>query len=755
MIRAFFAWLLLALSASAADSIEESLLPAEQAFAFESTLKDPHTVSARWRVAEGYYLYRDRFGFFIDTPGYRLGEPIVPDGTIKKDEFFGETEIYRGSVEILLPVSYEDGAAPRFSLRARAQGCADLGVCYPPYTQTVELTMPASVVGSAPEATSFAGFASAAPDGIAGLMRNAVIGDADVLDPEKAFRVEAHAPKDDLVRLRLLIEPGHYLYKDKLAFSVTSPAQAVAGKPELPVGTFQEDRFFGRQEIYDHDVEVLLPIKNLPQGVTAITLTVKLQGCAKTGICYPPATREVMAALTSAAPGDNEPASVTAPEQDRIAEQLATGNIGWSIMVFFGLGLLLAFTPCVLPMVPILSGLIVGQRHHLTPRTAFMLSAVFVLAMALTYAALGVVAGASGANLQAWFQKPGVLITFAGVFVLLDLSMFGLYDLHLPAVWRNRLSAASNHQKSGSLFGAGVMGFFSAIIVGPCVTPPLVGALLYMGHGGSALEGGLALFSMGLGMGTPLLILGASAGTLLPKAGAWMDAVKELFGVLLLGVALWLLERVIPPALLMALAGVLLIISGIYMGALDSVASADTSWRRLWKAFGLAGMIYGALLLVGAAGGGQNLLQPLKGVLVLSGTREVHDGLAFTPIKGANGLKAALADAGNRGKTVMLDFYADWCVACKEMEAQTFSDAAVKASLADAVLLQADVTPWDARDQELLRSLDIYGPPAILFFDERGNELKSRRIFGFMKAQDFAGHVRDSWSHAATAEADR
>jgi thiol:disulfide interchange protein DsbD len=430
-------------------------------------------------------------------------------------------------------------------------------------------------------------------------------------------------------------------------------------------------------------------------------------------------------------------------EQDQIAARLAKVGLFGALALFFGLGLLLAFTPCVFPMIPILSGIIAGQGKDITTRQAFMLSLAYVLAMALTYAIVGVIAGLFGANLQAAFQTPWVLTLFAGIFVALALSMFGFYELQLPSALQTRLTELSNQQQGGTLIGAAIMGLLSALIVGPCVAPPLMGALIFIGKTGDAILGFFALLGLGLGMGAPLLLIGTSAGKLLPRAGAWMDAIKAVFGVLLLAVAVLLLERILPTAIALLLWGLLLIGSAVYLGALEPLPTPTNGWRKLWKGLGVALLIYGALMLAGAAAGGRDTLQPLRGLV----TGRVGAGspahLEFKRIKSVADLERELAAAKAQGKPVMLDFYADWCVSCKEMERDTFLAPEVQAAMGRFVLLQADVTANDAEDKALMQErFGLHGPPAMLFFDATGTERRGYRLVGFVPADEFSAHLR-------------
>ncbi len=585
--------------------------------------------------------------------------------------------------------------------------------------------------------------------------------DGKFLPPEKAFRLTVTARNTNTLVARWQIAEGYYLYRDKMRFELNSAHGVSLGKAALPSGVVEEDEFFGRVEIYPQDMEVDLPLLRTTTGLQSVRLEVQYQGCAKVGLCYPPITQQIslklpteenastvaaiMAggehtrgnSLTSKAPRNEKLLRST---QDQIAEQLSAGSLWLNVAFFFGAGLLLAFTPCVFPMIPILAGVIAGQGAKIDTRKAFLLSVTFVLAMAFAYTAAGVIVGLSGENVQALLQNPWVIAVFASVFVALALSMFGFYDLQMPPTVQTRLSAACGRRQSGTFIGAGIMGVLSALIVGPCVTAPLIGVLLYIAHTGDALLGGAALFSLSLGMGAPLLVIGTSAGKFIPKAGKWMVVVKAIFGVLLLCVAVWLLARILPASLTMALWALLLIVSSIYMGAFDVICEGASNWLRLRKGLGLAMSVYGAVLLVGAAAGGQDPLRPLGGVLTTGAA--LDSSLEFEPIKGVYGLQRAVDDARAQNKPVMLDFYADWCVSCKEMERYTFSDPDVQAILRGAVLLQADVTRNDARDRALLKSLGLFGPPAILFYTPEGREQPAARVVGFMSADEFGRHVR-------------
>ncbi len=739
---------------------EQELLPPEQAFPISSRADGADKVTITWDIAEGYYLYKNKIRFRSETGGIELGEPEFPQSTIKADEFFGDVEIFRGRLDIRIPLN-RTGDAGELKLEAASQGCADLGVCYPPQRQNLVLKLPASATpaGAAPPSDSTKQVKSPLA-AITDLGRDLGLADEDdILDPEQAFRFDAMVEAPDRLRLLWIIADGTYLYQEKVHVELEDAEGVAIGAFELPEAEIKPDMArpdgsIGDVAIFQHEIDLQLPLLRSSAQATDITLVARYQGCAERGICYPPITKRLpltlaamdpagithtagVSAVAAAAPADAGELS----ETDRITDSLKQGNAWLIIASFFGFGLLLSLTPCVFPMIPILSGIIAGQGKHITTRKAFVLSLVYVLAMALTYTIAGVLAGLFGDNLQTAFQNPWILSGFALVFVALSLSMFGFYELQLPSSLQSRLTDISNKQEGGTLIGVAIMGLLSALIVGPCVAPPLAGALIFIGQTGDWALGGLALFAMSMGMGAPLIAIGTSAGKLLPRAGGWMDAVKAVFGVMLLAVAIILLERIIPAAAAMLLWGMLLICSAVYMGALRSLPVEASGWDRLWKGLGLVLLIYGALMLVGAAAGGKDTLQPLRGLAPAGGGGE-QQHVQFKRIKTVADLERELGAAGGRHQPVMLDFYADWCVSCKEMERYTFSDPGVIQALAGFTLLQADVTANDAEDQALLQGhFGLPGPPAIMFFGPDGMEKRGLRVVGFMPAQEFKSQI--------------
>lgn len=779
--------LLLLLAATATAQVEDEFLLPDQAFRISGQAVDPETVLVSWDIADGYYMYRSKIRLRSKTVGIETSSPKTPDAEIKQDEFFGEVEVYRSRVDVMVPLKRVAGAGDILDLEATSQGCADAGLCYPPHKQTILLDLPrlaaaAALPNSAPlppptpqpqpavqaPTTQAAAETTQEPalDTLADLGQSLGFGmEDDILEPEEAFRFAAEVAAPDRLQLNWDIADGTYLYQEKIQIALENAQGVALGPYELPEAeikpdTVRPDGTIGDIAVYHHSIDLPLPLLRGSLDPTSVNLVVKYQGCAERGICYPPTTQRVsldlpaagavtdIAAAAEAAPPAGPAPSPTPPsdqplsESDQIAAVLAGGNLWAVVALFFGFGLLLAFTPCVFPMIPILSGIIAGQGPDITTRKAFVLSLVYVLSMALTYTAAGVLAGMFGANLQAAFQNVWILSFFALVFVALALSMFGFYELQLPSSLQTKLTEISNRQEGGTLAGVAIMGLLSALIVGPCVAPPLAGALIFIGQTGDALLGGAALFALSMGMGAPLIAIGTSAGKLLPRAGAWMDAVKAVFGVALLGVAIVLLERVLPAAAAMALWALLLICSAVYLGALQQLPPESSGWRRLWKGLGLFLLAYGVLMLVGAAAGGKDTVQPLRG-LGIGGGGAAAQHAAFKRIKTVADLDREVAAASAAGNPVMLDFYADWCVACKEMERYTFSDQAVIAEMDRFVLLQADVTANDAQDQALMQDrFGIPGPPAILFFDPAGQELRGYRVIGFKPAEEFADHMR-------------
>ncbi|WP_411392319.1 protein-disulfide reductase DsbD [Pseudomonas sp. MPB23] len=553
----------------------------------------------------------------------------------------------------------------------------------------------------------FAGFAQAAPG-------NPFETKPDFLPVEKAFTFTSERLESGETQLYWQIADGYYLYQQRMKFD------GLAEKPVLPQGEAHSDEFFGEQQVYRQGLEV-----KIPPGVTG---QVKLgwQGCADAGLCYPPQSISVDL-------GGNPAVAATAQAQDQsLASGLQQRSLGWSLLVFFGLGLLLAFAPCSLPMLPILAGLVVGSGAG--PRRGFALAGSYVVCMALVYAALGVLAALLGANLAALLQTPWILGSFAALFVILALPMFGFFELQLPVAVRDRLDNVSRSRSGGSLIGAGALGALSGLLVGPCMTAPLAGALLYIAQSGNALHGGLILFAMGIGIGVPLLLLVTVGNRFLPKPGTWMNVLKGVFGFLFLGTAILMIRPVVGDNLWLGLWGAL------------ALAMAYCGWR-LAQDFGRVAMLSGAgsivlglwggLLLVGAAGGSDDVWQPLK---VYSGSRaeaatSAHE--AFTTVTTPAALQGQLDEAKAKGQWVLLDYYADWCRSCKVMEKDVFGQPEVMAALNGVRLLKVDVTADNAASRELLERYKIPGPPTFIWIGPNGEERRAQRITGEVNADTF------------------
>ncbi len=557
---------------------------------------------------------------------------------------------------------------------------------------------------------------------------------ATLLPPEQAFRFNVIGKKPDRVVFAWDIGRGYHLYRQKFKVVPLTPGITIE-KLVLPEGPTEYNDLFGNVEILRGHVEVEAILRHQEPASARATFEVASQGCADAGICYLPMQKTVSVNLPPGTVDESanqhvrtEKPVIFISEQDRIADSLKSRSVWLTALGFLGFGLLLAFTPCVFPMIPILAGIVVGQGHGLTTRRAFLLSLSYVLAASIGYTVFGVLAGLFGSNLQVFFQEPWVISAFSGVFVLLALSMFGVFQLQIPSFIQSKVMAISSRQQGGNLLSAALMGALSTLIVGPCVTAPLAGSLIYIGQTGNAGLGGLALFSLSIGMGIPLLIIGTSAGKLLPKAGAWMNTTKTIFGMGLLAVAVWLLSRIIPASVTLALWASLLIIPLIVL-----------SLKKVWKGVALFVLAYGILVLVGISTHQQESLSLLCNVAVAC---EKPPSLVFNKVSSTEEVQEKLVEAHGKGKWVMLDFYADWCAACQEMEHLTFSDPKVQSALSGAVLLQADITQNTEVDKALLKQFGLLGPPATLFFGPDQEERVPYRVVGYIKAEPFLDHLR-------------
>ncbi len=750
-------WGALALSQGALA--QEDFLEPELAFRFSARALDANTLEARWQIADGYYMYRDKFRF--ELAGGTLGKPNLPPGKVKQDENFGKVEIYRKDVRIALPITRTPGTMS-VTLKAVAQGCADAGLCYTPQTTSISIKLPAPVAAAAALVPAAAPAASSTGSALEGLRSLGGMAMPKVLPPDEAFVVSAVMPDAQTVRLDYTPTESTYLYRNKLEWKVKSPAGVTVAKADTPAGEVKNDPNFDTpMEVYHHGFSATVALSRALAAGEKLVLEAAWQGCNEAvGICYPPIKREFtlspagVAAAAAAAPETAAaPSAATGKESETSKiERVLKGGSFWAVVAtFFGFGLLLALTPCVFPMIPILSGIIAGQSHDkpLTKSHGFLLSLAYVLGMAITYALAGVAAALSGTLVSNALQNPWALGVGAGIFVLLALSMFGFFEIQLPSFIQSKFSDASNKMQGGNFVGVFVMGALSAVIVGPCVAPPLAAALAFIAQTGNTTLGGVALFVLALGMGVPLLLVGLSAGALLPKAGGWMNAVKYFFGVLMLAIAIYLISPIIPAWVNMLLWALLLIASAIYLHALDPLSEKASGWKRLWKGLGVALLIGGLALLLGLLAGSRDLLQPLdvfKGVAGNGGGNAIAaepQGLAFERVKTVAELDTRLAAARAGGHEVMLDFYADWCVSCKEMEHLTFVDPKVRTRLKDAVLLQVDVTDNTDADKALLKRFSLFGPPGLIFWNAAGAQ-SDYKVIGFEKPEKFLASIESA-----------
>jgi len=695
-----------------------------------------------WAIADCCYLYRDKLEFESGDGKLIFNAVRLPAGLPHEDEFFGQQQVYRDRFYVTIPYTVAGDRPDTTELVIRSQGCNDvIGICYPPQVWSEDVKL-RKVSGDKPKLSL----------GALGGTKNS----SNEFPPvDEVFFPDVFPVDGNKVDVGFRIVPGFYLYKDKISVRSLNDV-AKAGRLDLPKGKLKVDESFGEMEVYLESIVAPLAIARATPDAMDLELEVNYQGCAEGGLCYMPQTRVITVSLPAATTVTDLTAyDAPVSEQARLA-QIITGSSIWvAAGLFFLAGLGLAFTPCVLPMVPILSGIIAGEGDDVTPMRGFTLALSYVLGMALIYTGAGIAAAAAGMQLQATFNQPWILILFAGLFVVLALGMFGAYDLQMPSGLQSKLAGVSGNQKSGTMIGAFVMGALSALIVTACVAPALIAALTVMAQTGDMLRSGSALFAMSLGMGAPLLLVGAAQGKFLPKAGPWMVAIKNAFGFMMLGLAIWMLSRILPGNVTMMLWAVLVFMAGVFLGGLTTLTTESGGAQKLGKGFGFLAIAYGLLLLVGALNGGSNPMKPLAGLGIGGGTmlaEEAH-ALPFQRVKTVDDLDRELAAATAAGKTVFLDFYADWCVSCKEMEAYTFTDSDVQAALSNTVWLQADVTDNDEADQALLERFGVFGPPTIIFFGEDGLQRHGYEIVGYMKAEDFVEHLHLALGNTASISA--
>ena len=551
-----------------------------------------------------------------------------------------------------------------------------------------------------------------------------------ILSPEEAFQISALQNKEDIT-IRIGLGEGIYLYDDKIKLEITQPLNVALTERVSRPSAEQFHDFMTQRKPFSLVIPRSLRLEVGKSG--DVTLKFSYQGCSEIGLCYQPMENS----FTFTISGNSNDVLGTISEQDRIASALSSGNRLLVLVTFFGFGLLLALTPCVFPMIPILSSIIVSQPNaSMNAKKGFLLSLVYVLAMSLAYAIAGVLAGLFGANLQASMQNPWVISIFSALFVLLALSLFGFFEIAMPSFIQTKISQKSNDVQRQGFAGIAMMGFLSALIVGPCVAAPMAGALIYIGQSGDALLGGLALFVMSLGMGVPLLVIGTTAGKYMPRPGGWMENVTAFFGVMMLGVAIWMLSRIVPEVVSMSLWAILIVASSVYAGALEPLKQDAKGWQKLFKSLMVMVLLYGASLVFGLLSGGTDPLHPFEKFTSKEASSKVETSL-FAGVKNIQEINEAVKKST---KPVMLDFYADWCVNCIEYEKFTFSDERVKAKMAQFTLLKADVTKNNLDDKAMQKEFGIFGPPAILFFKD-GQELKDLRLVGYKNADEFLAHL--------------
>nr|WP_243431834.1 protein-disulfide reductase DsbD [Aliamphritea spongicola] len=607
---------------------------------------------------------------------------------------------------------------------------------------------------------------STVPAAQAGLFDNAdLFGASDgPVDVEEAFVFDYEQEENGKLKLVWIVKDGYYLYRDNVELTYSDNIEILS--EEHSTAKLKADPLFGDVYVYYSQGVMDYQLSSTTGSTVSDKMTVSYQGCWDGGICYPPVQKtidlkdipvvqaSVIPALVATDPAmanadkviqavvPQQPLTSTVSEQDQFAQLLSSSSLMLILGAFFVAGLALALTPCVFPMIPILSSIIIGQQQPVSTKRGFFLSLVYVLSVAVTYTVLGIVAGLFGENLQAAFQNAWIIGTFSFIFVLLSLSMFGFYDLQLPNSLQTKLNEMSNSQQGGSIIGVVIMGLLSALIVGPCMAAPLAGALIYIGQTGDPVLGGAALFSLSMGMGVPLLIVGASAGKLLPKAGMWMENVKAGFGVLMLLMAVWMLDRVIADGIAIFLYGVILLVSAVYMKALDSLAEAASKWQRFWKGTAVLILVYGGSLVIGSLAGSQSLFQPLKGLVAGGGTVAAEAKVEFVKVTDEQTLDQILNTARQNNQPVMLDFYADWCISCIELDNITFVDAGVQQSLKSFISVKIDVTANDADSKALYKRYSVIGPPALIFYDKQGGIQPNMTLIGMVQPDDFIRHVQ-------------
>ncbi|MXZ80956.1 MAG: protein-disulfide reductase DsbD [Gammaproteobacteria bacterium] len=723
---------------------DDELLPEDQAFRFELVPGEPSAIQATWRIAEGYYMYRDKIGFRIDDAGFSAAVPEYPQGIIKDDPLFGVTEVYTDQFSIRIDVGGGDGA---FTLISDGQGCNEpIGVCYAPITHTTRFVKAGNTIrfaslvstsepeAEAAETTEQAQVEAEDIDLLRDLLSSS-FSQPEFLDVDEAFRVEDLSIGLQSISGHFVIEPGYYLYRDKVGVMLDELSLAV----RIPQEPEQyADPTFGTTDVHrtDFSFSASRPTTSAA-GPAVVTLT--YQGCAEGAICYPPVTRQFN--LVAPAMADETPSaassSTPATEQDYSLIAILSGA--------FIAGILLTFTPCVLPMIPILSSVIAGQGEAISRTRAGSLSLSYVLGTVITYAAMGALAGATGDQLQAYFQNAWAIGILSGILALMALSMFGLYELQVPSFLQSRIQ-----QKSGSLTGSiplvFLLGLVSALIIGACVSPVLISILSIAVATGDPVLGAQTMAVMALGMGVPLISIGVGAGYLLPKAGVWMESIKYLFGILLFAVAIYLLQ-ILPQVPILLIWGAYLIIVGYaFMQARAEPDTPKHKFTVVLKGVGVVLLVWGICALIGGFMGQRDLLRPIPERLFTSGPAALQSAEThlFDRISTVDELDQQIVQAASNGRGVIIDYYADWCVDCLKMEESTFKDKLVIEEIGNRfIALQVDVTnPNDANANSLKKRFNVFGPPAMIFLGRNGTVLSDFNFYGYKGPEAFLEHLK-------------
>ena len=761
---------------------EEELLPETEAFKFAARAVSPDRIELQWKIAKNYYMYKDKFGVKLKQGDATLGELEIPPGKIKEDPAFGKVETYVKEVTLGLPIKRSASGPLTLNIEAKGQGCNEpVGVCYPPQTRTASLQLAAADAASTTDVAAQAGTqspadvakatATAPGDSKAGgvtslkslseLLGQSAGGEQEFLEPDQAFKMDLQVTDGNKLRAQFQVADGYYLYQDKI--KIKSLVEGVrVGNVRLPPGKEKQDEYFGKIIAYYGNFAVDVPLTRAATQPVSSAFEVKYQGCAEKGICYQPITKTVnlelpavSAAVAAAPPPPRDAANGT--DSSKTKDQ--SGSYWWPLLLAFVAGIGLTFTPCVLPMVPILASIIVGQGDNLSRARGGTLATAYVVGTAITYTAVGIVAGYTGDQLQAYFQNPWAIGTVATILLLLSLSMFGLYEIQMPSSIQSKLQTTAQGLKGGTFVPVVVMGVISAAIVGACVSPVLMTVLGLAIERGDPVLGGAIMFSMAWGMGVLLIAMGFGAGFLLPRAGVWMDKVKYAFGILLIAVAIYLLG-VIPEVPVLYLWAVLFIVTAVYLGAVQSLPEQASGWSYLWKGVGVVLLVWGVLALLGGMSGNRDIMKPVNinsGLIATTGAAPGQNTAQkathmFTRVKDLDALDQALAQAKQAGRPVLLDYFADWCVDCLRMEKSTFADAKVQNALSDFVLLQVDVTDASNEDSRAVKKrFGVFGPPAMLFFDRFGKEQRELRRYGYMDSAQFLSHISPLTDNARVA----